>query len=1168
MGEGAEARVGYKIRFSDRSRPGIPIKLMTDGILLAEAQADPLLRQYDTIILDEAHERSLNIDFLMGYLKELLGRRADLRLIITSATLDAAKFAAHFRMAEVDAPIFEVSGRLYPVSLVWRPPTDLKADLIDRVVEAVDAALEDWSGTGPGDVLVFLPGEREIRACADALADQQRRDLAAGLSRGPRRQFDILPLFARLAQADQNRIFQPTGRRRVVLATNIAETSLTVPGIRTVIDSGLARVKRYRVKGKVEQLQIEPISQAQAAQRAGRAGRLAPGVCIRLYDEQDFLARPFHPDPEIHRSSLASVILKMKALGLADVERFPFIDPPSKKAVADGLALLRELEALAPDGQLSEVGQQLARLPMDPRLARMLVAARQMGCLREVVIIVSALSVQDPKDRPMDQQAAADQSHRRFADERSEFLSWVRLWDWIELAFEQKESNRRLDGQLRSAFLSPIRVREWRDVHRQVRDAILAEGWRENERPADYASLHRALITGLLSNIGCRIEEPGLPLWQGTHEVKFAVWPGAMLSKKPARWLMAAEQQETSRLFARTVAAIEPTWLEAAASHLIRVSTSEPHWERKAGRAVGYARGTLYGLPIFVRRRVSWAGLGSAQAEEARLLLIREGLVAQDMDCSLPFFRHNQTLIREVEKLEQRARRQDLLVDESLLEAFYDQALPAEVVDRDSLEAWWREQSRSQPKLLFLSRDDLMRHEAAGITTDQFPRRWDLGSLSLALDYRFEPGSAEDGLQVTVPLAALNQLDAHRLDWLVPGMRKEKVLTLLKSLPQRHRRHCVPLPDYAEAFCQRWQSQAGSKSLVKALQEDIGQAHGVSVALDDFRQDTLLTHHRALIRLVDEHGRQLAAGRDLQSLRDQFGRQAQQAFAPSTDETAYRDWDFGPIASPMELSRGGQTLLGYPALEDGLDHVRLLLLDDPDKAQRIHLRGLCRLFALQLKEPLRALEKDLSKNHEIGIGWLALGEKESAFDQISLLALRRAFLADDWPQTAEAFRQRLAEGRPRVLLLAQEAARGLQSLLAELATVQKRLAGLKSNEPLTIDLKDQLARLLPKGFLLELPDERSRHLPRYLKAMTLRMDKARVDPARELARRAEVQAVEQPFWRWAKTARGTWPAAMTEFRWLLEELRVASFAQELKTPSPVSAKRLEKAWGNLQKELF
>ena len=1153
----ATSKVGYKIRFADRSRPGIPIKLMTDGILLAEIQSDPMLRAYDTVILDEAHERSLNIDFLLGHLHGLLPRRPDLRLIITSASLEAEKFARHFGRDGIAAPVMEVSGRAYPVEIVWRVPQDDREDLIDRVLGGVEAALLDTSLVAARDVLVFLPGEREIRAVVDAWRDR-RLDAAV----------ELLPLFGRLAQADQERVFRPGGRRRVVLATNLAETSLTVPGIGYVVDSGLARVKRYRYRGKVEQLLIEPISQAQALQRAGRAGRLAPGVCIRLYSEEDFRGRPAHPEPEIYRSSLASVILRMKALGLDAIEAFPFVDPPSKKAIADGVMLLRELGGLGRDGELTAIGRQLAALPLDPRLGRMLVAGHQGQCLREMIILVCAMSIQDPRDRPLDQQAAADTAHKRFADPRSEFTSWLNLWAFCESALSHDHSNRQKDQQLRSAFLSPIRVREWRDLHRQITDWVLSQEWRINTIDADYMRLHQAILTGLLSNIGMRMEAAQPPVWQGAHDVKFSIWPGSHLSKKPPTWLMAAEQVETSRLFARTIAAIEPQWIEQIAGSLIRVSYADPHWEKKAGRAVGYARGVLYGLAIFQRRRIAWAQLGPSQASEARTIMIREGLVGGDArSLELAFFEHNRRLMQEVELLEQRARRQDLLVDEGLIEAFYDRWIPQEVCDFDGLRNWWRAAVRDQPSLLFLKRADLMRHQAEGVTTEAFPSVLEQGGIRLAVGYRFEPGSQDDGMSVTIPLASLNQVDVVRLDWLVPGMLKEKVTALVKSLPQRIRRHCIPLPDYVEAFCGRWHDRPGEMPLRKALAQDLREAKGLAVALDDFKLESIPPHLQPFYVVLDEHGRRLGQGRDVMALREQLGGQALAAFAPARDATGYREWSFGPLEWPMTLSVAGQSLLGYPALEDCADHVTLTVLDDPNKAKQMHRLGLMRLLVLALKDQVRSFQKDLERNRALLLAWTAASRSEDLQTELLRLSLRRSFLAGQWPGDAAAFDACLQAGRPRFLLIAQEAQRWLLAVLEAHQQIQRRLSGVKYPQPLLNDISQQLAALLYKHVVSELADERARHLPRYLQAVALRLDKHRTDPARDALRLADFDRISKPFWRWAAANRGEWSEPVEEFRWMLEELRVSLFAEGLKTAVPVSVKRLEKTWGNLAPHL-
>ena len=794
--------VGFKVRFADTLTKGASVKLMTDGILLAETQTDPLLKNYDTIIIDEAHERSLNIDFLLGYLKQLLPRRPDLKIIITSATIDAERFARHFGTPEKPAPVIEVSGRLYQVEVRYRPvereqvampgaanpdkpgqrtanvrvAAREKRDLMDAVVDGV----EELCRIGSGDVLVFLPGEREIRDCAEALRKHHPPHV------------EILPLFARLSAEEQERVFKTSNARRIVLATNVAETSLTVPGIRYVVDAGLARVKRYSYRNKVEQLQVEPIAQSAANQRAGRCGRVADGVCIRLYEEQDYLLRPKFTEPEILRSSLAAVILRMKSLHLTDVETFPFIEPPLARAVADGYQLLQELGAVDEVNKLTPLGNKLAKLPLDPRVGRMILAALDNACLTEVLIVASALSVQDPRDRPMEHQQAADEAHKKFADEKSEFLSYLKIWRWFESAIEHKKTNRQLQDNCRTNFLSQMRLREWRDVHSQLLTIVREQGWRLNEAPATYDNLHMALLTGLLGNIGFKGEdEPGAG-YLGARGIKFHIWPGSSLLKKPGKWIMAAELVDTTRLYARCVAQIQPEWLEKVGEHLLKKSWGEPRWEKRSAQVTASERATLYGLVVYSQRRINY---GNFNLPEAREIFIRDALVGGDFDTRAPFFAHNHKLIKDIENLEHKSRRLDVLVDDELIAAFYDQLLPADVCNGAGFEKWHKEATRDNPKLLYLNREELMRHEAAGVTTDLFPKTMSVTGLEMGLTYHFEPGSVRDGVTLAVPLYALNQLSRERCEWLVPGMLKEKVHLLLKSLPQKLRRHCVPLPD-------------------------------------------------------------------------------------------------------------------------------------------------------------------------------------------------------------------------------------------------------------------------------------------------------------------------------------------------------------------------------------
>jgi ATP-dependent helicase HrpA len=1169
--------VGYKIRFTDHTRPGAWVKLMTDGILLAETQADPLLRRYDTLIIDEAHERSLNIDFLLGYLRQLLPRRPELKLIITSATIDAERFARHFGAPHAPAPIVEVSGRLYPVEVRYRPVADVDdADdrtLMDALVDAVD----ECAMAGRGDVLVFLPGEREIREAAEAL--RKHHPPAT----------EILPLYARLTADEQDRVFRPTGSgRRIVLATNVAETSLTVPGVRYVVDTGLARVKRYSYRNKVEQLQVEPISQAAANQRAGRCGRIADGVCIRLYAEEDYARRPRYTDPEILRSSLASVILRMKSLGLGEVSEFPFVEPPTGRAIADGMQLLAELNAVDGSNELTAVGRDLAKLPLDPRVARMLLAAREQDCLAEMLVVAAALSVQDPRDRPLEAQDAADEAHRRFVDEKSDFLTLLKLWGFIQEKIGHKKSNRKLTEELRSKFLSPRRVREWIDVHGQLAALAGEQGWRLNGTPATFERLHLALLAGLLGNIGCRVldADRGEPPFAGARGIKFFVWPGSALAKKAGRWIMAAELVETSRLFARTVATIEPTWLERVGAHLLKKSHGEPHWEKRPAQVMAFERATLYGLLVYQQRRVHYGPLDPAHARE---IFIREALVAGEFETRAPYFAHNQRLVREIRELEHRSRRLDVLVDDELIFAFYDRVIPPEITTGAAFEKWRAGAEREQPKLLFLDRDELMRHEAAGITTDLFPKQLALRGragpeAALALSYHFEPGSPRDGVTLTVPLLALNQIDPGRAEWLVPGMLKDKVHLLLKSLPQKLRRHCVPLPDYAARFAER-QGVRTDEPLLDVLIADLREQAGVAAQRTDFKLETLPAHLTMNFKVVDEHGRQLAMGRNLAQLRAELGAEAQSSFrSAAVADTAVaaslhadiRDWDFGELPELMQLERrtDGRTvaLVGFPALVDRGDHCELDVFDDAETARAQHRDGLRRLFRLQLREQLKFLEKSLNvlqttqmQASTVPALAAALTGFEVLKEQVVTSAIDRTCLAEPWPADRAAFVARKDDARSKLNLIAQEVARLLTTIVAEAAVLPRKLNGVRGFAAAVADVEQQLARLFPRGFVVDTPPPQLANYPRYLKAIALRLDKLRSDPARDAQRQQDVVALQAPWLREVSARKGVPDPKLEEFRWLLEELRVGLFAQELRTPMPVSTKRLQKAWESLRR---
>ncbi len=869
--------VGYKVRFQDRLSKDASVKLMTDGILLAETQTDPDLRAYDTIIIDEAHERSLNFDFLLGYLRQLLPRRPDLKVIVTSATIDADRFARYFESKNGPAPVLRVSGRTVPVEVRDRPFEESREyDLNNALADGVDELWRGGAGQG-GDILVFLPGEREIREAADHLRKHLSHQPAL-------RNAEVLPLFARLSQAEQDLIFHPKGQRRIVLSTNVAETSLTVPGIRFVIDAGSARVKRYSFRQKVEQLLIEPISQAAANQRAGRCGRVADGICIRLYDEAGFNGRPKFTDPEILRSSLAGVILRMKALHLGAVEDFAFLEAPQRRAITDGYQLLSELGAVDEANELTRIGQTLSRLPLDPRVGRILLEAQQRGALDEVLVIASALSLQDVRDRPLEKQTQADQAHKKFDDEKSEFTGTLKLWKWLEDSkgghgTDHKLSHRQYENLLRENYINVRRVREWRDIHSQLHTVVAEHKWVLNTAPASYEQLHLSMLAGLLGNIGQKNDTEDWYL--GARGIKFHRHPGANLSKKPGRGIVCAELVETARLFGRGIANLVPQWLEQVGQHLLKKQMLDPHWEKKAARVSALERATLYGLVVYHQRRVDYSKVDPAGARE---IFIREALVGHlhedTWDSKLPFLAANRRTVREVQELEHKARRQDVLVDDELIYAFYDQQLPADVSNGAAFERWYRDHSRENPKLLFLTREELMRHEAAGITTQAFPKTLRLGGVDCAVAYLHEPGDPRDGVSVTVPIFALNQVSEDRCDWLVPGMLKDKVQALLKTLHQRPRSRLVPLPATAEkmteALCQP--ETFGGGSLMDALLKLVRDATQLPVQRNDIKVDMLPAHHFMHLRVVDEHGRQLGQGRNLGALKAELGSQARGAF--------------------------------------------------------------------------------------------------------------------------------------------------------------------------------------------------------------------------------------------------------------------------------------------------
>jgi ATP-dependent helicase HrpA len=1125
---------------------------------------------------------------------------------------------------------------MFPVEQRYRPFEESREyDLNSAIADGVDELWRDPHNGG--DILIFLPGEREIREAADHLRKH--------LSHQPLyRNAEVLPLFARLSPAEQDRIFDGHTGRRIVLATNVAETSLTVPGTRYVIDAGTARVKRYSFRSKVEQLLVEPISQSSANQRAGRCGRVANGICIRLYDQKDFDGRPRFTDPEILRSSLAGVILRMKSLHLGQVEEFPFIERPSGRAIADGYQLLNELGAVDDANELTPMGQELSKLPLDPRVGRMILEARSRQALDEVLVIASALSVQDVRDRPMDMQTQADQAHAKFDDEKSEFSGYLKLWKWIHDArggesATHKLTNRQYEQLLRQNFVNMRRVREWKDIHSQLHTVVAEHKWLLNAAPASYEQLHLSMLAGLLGNIGCKLEEGQNGEYLGARSIKFFAHPGAHLVKKPGKWIVAAELVETTRLFGRGIAAIEPQWLEQVGGHLLKKQLLDPHWEKKAAEVVALERATLYGIVVYSGRRVNY---GRVDLVGAREIFIREALVGKEWETTLPFLAANQKLIKQVEDLEHKARRQDVLVDDELIYAFYDQQLPADVCSGYSFERWYREEVKKQPELLKLTREELMRHEAAGITTASFPKTIRLGGVDCAATYLHEPGDARDGLTVTVPLFVLNQVNEERCEWLVPGMLKEKIQALLKTLHQRPRSRLVPLPDTATKFAEVLNApeKFGSGSLVDVLMKMVRDATTVDIVRADIKVDMLTQHYFMNFRVVDEHGRQLGQGRNLGALKAEWGKQARGAFqalanlkleqvsqnsgsnsavapvdvaqeaiknvansgrggvsisgsgnlasnralapvdtaqaAPKLGakaaEQRHTAWTFGELPELLEIRKGGQTLIGFPALIDAGDAVTVEVFDEPEIAAAKHRAGLRRLFALQIKDALKYLEKNIPDLQKMAVTFMQVGKADNGTgggtieelrEQIIAVALDRAFLLDPLPTDEFAFKRRVEEGRGRLTLIATEVARLAATILLEYAVAARKIKDTKNAPDATADAAQQLARLMPKRFLALTPWGSLQHYARYQKAITARLEKYRADPARDAARLTELRPLEQRYWRLVAERKGVSDDRMVEFRWLLEELRVSFFAQELRTPQPVSVKRLEKAWGQL-----
>ncbi|PLR36650.1 ATP-dependent RNA helicase HrpA [Chimaeribacter arupi] len=1141
--------IGYKVRFNDQVSDTTQVKLMTDGILLAEIQQDRLLMQYDTLIIDEAHERSLNIDFILGYLRQLLPKRPDLKVIITSATIDPQRFSRHFN----NAPIIEVSGRTYPVEVRYRPVADDADDTERDQLQAIFDAVEELGREGPGDILIFMSGEREIRDTAD------------GLNRLNLPHTEILPLYARLSNSEQNRVFQSHSGRRIVLATNVAETSLTVPGIKYVIDPGTARISRYSFRTKVQRLPIEPVSQASANQRKGRCGRVSEGICIRLYDEQDFLSRPAFTDPEILRTNLASVILQMTSLGLGDIAAFPFVEAPDKRNIQDGVRLLEELGAIHTNEkghyQLTAQGRQLAQLPIDPRLARMVLEAQKNGCVREVMIITAALSIQDPRERPLDKQQASDEKHRRFADKDSDFLAFVNLWDYLK---EQQKalSSAQFRKLCRSDFLNYLRVREWQDIYTQLRQVVKELGLPVNSLPAEYREVHCALLTGLLSHIGQKDAEK--QEFTGARNARFAVFPGSGLFKKPPKWLMVAELVETSRLWGRIAAKIEPEWIEPLAQHLIKRSYSEPHWEKSQGAVMATEKVTLFGLPIVAARPVNYSKIDPALCRE---LFIRHALVEGDWQTRHAFFRANLKLLAEVEELEHKSRRRDILVDDETLFAFYDQRIGHEVISARHFDSWWKKQPAD---LLNFEKAMLIKEGAASISALDYPNFWHQGNLKLRVTYQFEPGADADGVTVHIPLPLLNQVEEQGFEWQIPGVRRELIIALIKSLPKPVRRNFVPAPNYAEAFLARTTPLA--MPLLDALEKELRKMTGVTVSREDWQWDQVPDHLKITFRVVDEKNKTLREGKDLAALRSQLKEKVQETLSAVADDGIEQSglhlWSFGALPERYEQKRGGYEVRAFPALVDEKESIGIRLFDSEPEQQQAMWQGTRRLLLLNIPSPIKYLHEKLPNKAKLGLYFNPYGKVLELIDDCIACGVDKLIAEFGGLAWDEANFARLHEFvRARLNETVVEIAQQVEQILTAVFNINKRLKGrVDMSMALALsDIKSQMAGLVYRGFVTRNGWKKLPDTLRYLQAIERRMEKLPTDPHRDRAQMLKVEQVQQAWQQWLNKlppARRDAPD-VTEIRWMIEELRVSYFAQQLGTPYPISDKRILQAMEQL-----
>ncbi|MCX8657275.1 ATP-dependent RNA helicase HrpA [Gilliamella sp. B2894] len=1149
--------VGYKVRFSDQVSETTLIKLMTDGILLAEIQKDKLLLQYDTIIIDEAHERSLNIDFILGYLKQLLPKRPDLKVIITSATIDVERFSNHFNQA----PIIEVSGRTYPVEVRYRPPILNEEDDTNNDFQPIIDAIEELSAESFGDILIFLTGEREIRDVADIL---NKLDL---------RHTDILPLYARLSATEQNRIFQLHSKRRIVLATNVAETSLTVPGIKYVIDPGLARISRYSYRTKVQRLPIERISQASANQRKGRCGRTSDGICIRLYDENDFLSRPEFTDPEILRTNLASVILQMTSLGLGNIAAFPFVEAPDSRYIRDGIRLLEELGAIYTKHHhyhLTESGRILAQLPIDPRLAKMLVEARRLGCTKEIMIITAALSIQDPRERPFDKQQASDEKHRRFAHKESDFLSFIHLWDYI------KEQQNLLSGNqfrrlCQKEFLNYLRIREWQDVYTQIRQTIKQLAFPINSKAADYISLHTSLLSGLLSHIGMKESEKREYI--GARNIKFSIFPNSALFKSQPKWCIVSELVETSRLWGRTAAKIEAEWIEPIAKHLVKYSYSELRWSKKQGTTIANEKVTLFGLPIVASRIVNYSKIDPVLS---RALFIRHALVEGDWLTNHKFYKQNQQLIREVEDLEHKSRRQDILIDDDELYDFYDKRIDNSVISAKYFDNWWKQKQKSQPNYLNIERDMLIKQTAQLVNLNDFPDFWYQDNFKFALSYQFDIGHNRDGVTIKIPLDLLNQIKNRGFDWQVPGFRKDLIIALIKSLPKSLRRNLVPAPNYAEAFLERIKTT--DQPLLERLENEFRKMTGVKITSEDWHLDQVPDYLKMTFSIIHDN-EEIASGKNLVLLKEQLKNDVQKALTSLTtkkivpiEQSGITDWNFGTLPSIYEEKQKNYTVKAYPAIIDHQNSVSIELIDNQEEQQKLNQLGLRRLLMLNIPSPIKYLHEKLPNKSKLGLYFNSFGSVLMLIDDCIACAVDE--LIDKYNQNIQnqqQYQKLLNYTKTNINEMVIDIAKQVEGILTLYYNVNKKLKGrvdLSLAFALS-DIKKQLSKLVYKGFVADSGYKRIADIYRYLLAIEKRIEKLMVNVTKDRQSMNIIEEVENQYEKWVNSLPQISRSkdSVINIRWMIEELRVNLFAQQLGTPYPISPKRVKQQIEIIKSEL-